>query len=136
MRWIKIGLCRCSIIGFSHGWSGWAVDSSTIDIEEVDEGGEGGSLGSTVGAACGEEDGEEESSLEEASWERLNFSKSERSSSIFNSSSAMVGPWGDCEGDLPEGGLAAWVGVSLDVALDWACCERKCTSMLFWYNLT
>ena len=136
MHWIKIGLCRCSIIGVSHGWSGWAVDSSTIDIEEVDEGREGGSLGSTVGAACGEESGEEESSLEEASWARLNFSKSERSSSIFDSSSAIVGPRGDCEGALPEGGLTVWEGVSLGVALNWACCERKCTSILFWYNLT
>ena len=131
MRWTKIGLYLCSIIGFSHRWSGWAVDSSTIDIEEVDEGGEGGSLGSTVGAACGEEDGEEESSLEEASWACLNFSKSDRSSSIFDSSLAIVGPRADCDGALPEGGLTVWEGVSLDVALDWACCERKCTSILF-----
>ena len=52
MHWIKIGLYLCSIIGVSHGWSGWAVDSSTMDMEEVEEGGEGGSLGSTVVAAC------------------------------------------------------------------------------------
>ena len=45
-------------MGWSHGWFGWAVDSSTMDIDEVEEGGEGGSLGSIVGTACGEEAGE------------------------------------------------------------------------------
>ena len=53
-----------------------------MDIDKVDEGGEGGSLGSTVGAAWGEEAGEVGASLDEASWVSLKFSKSFRSASI------------------------------------------------------
>ena len=79
-----------------------------MDIDEVDEGGEGGSLGSTVRAASGEEACEEDASLEGASWVRLNSSKSDLSASICDNRSAMVGDGGDWE----EG---------LDLALSWAC---------------
>ena len=134
---INVGLCLKSIIGISHGWFGWAVDSSTMDMEEVDDGGEGGSFGSTMGAACGDEGDKEVSSLEEASWACLNFSKSDRSSSILDNSSAIVGPKGDCGcGGWPGGGRAVWDWERVGLALYWACCDLKCTSMLFWYSLT
>lgn len=65
-----------------------------MDRDEVEEGGEGGLLGSTVGAICGEEDGEEVASLEEASWVHLNFSKSDWRASICDNRLVMVGPEG------------------------------------------
>ena len=45
-----------------------------------------------VGAACGEEDGKEDSSLEDTLCVCLNFSKSAWSSSICDKRSAIVGP--------------------------------------------
>ena len=102
-----------------------------MDIDEVDKGEERGSLGSTVSAAYGEEDGEEDSPLDEASWVCLNFSKSDWSSSIFDNSLAIVSPGGDCEGGWPERGCMVWGEEGLDLALDWACCDWKCTSILF-----
>ena len=92
------------------------MDSSTIDMDEVDEGGEGGSLGSTVCAASGEETGEEDASLEDASWVHLNSLKSDLSASICDNRSAIVSDGGDWEG---RGGqaVAVWGGEGLLLAL-------------------
>ena len=75
-----------------------------MDMEEVDDGGEGGLLGSTVGTACGEEDCEEGSSLDGASCAHLNFSKSDQWSSICDNRSAIVSSGGDWEGE----GWSGW----------------------------
>ena len=125
-----------SIMGWSHGWFGWAVDSSTMDIDEVEEGGEGGSLGSIVGTACGEEAGEGWASLEEALWACLKFLKSVHSASIWDSRSAIVSSV-DNHGGWVGLVRASWSGRELVWIWPWAepavsGCAPACCSDTTW----